>query len=429
MILSVAFSPDGSRIVSGGFDKFVRLWDGHTGQPVGNPLKLQSPVDHVAFTDNGNRIVAVSGDTAQVIYADPDSALATQVGGSKAIQLASMDSGYGIDDEKDRPRITVLRNGALGQYDADTGEPIGKVIASDALVGGTQISSTRDERWIAVIGRDKDVRVLDAHTGQQHGGLMTGHQDSVNTVVFSPDGQLLATAGEDNTVRLWDWKNGRQIGEPLTGHKYGVEELTFSDDGRRLYSLSSDSIRIWDTASRHLIGKPIEALIGLHRMNVSHDDRRIAAADGKNIQQWDAATGEAVGERLIGHDDYVQDVAYSPDDTLLASVSSDRTLRFWDTATGQQIGEPIATIPVGSTQFVDFSPDGRRVFVVAQRVSLDGEPPYVGGGIWQIPAPAAWKDAVCDKLTSNPSDEEWRNWVSEDIPNRDLCSNQPKAPQ
>lgn len=428
-IYSVAFSPDGARVVTGGFDKFVRLWDGHTGEPVGTPLKLQSPVQHVAFTRDGSRIVAVSGDTAQVIYTDPDSALATQVGGSKVTQLTAMQSGYGINDDKAQPRIMVLRDGALRQFDADTGEPAGQVIASDALVGGTQISFTRDDRWLAVIGRDKDVRVLDALTGQQRGAPMTGHQDSVNTVAFSPDGQLLATGSDDNTVRLWDWKQGQQIGEALTGHKYGVQELVFSEDGRRLYSLSDDSIRIWDTASRQPIGKPIEARIRLKGMNISHDGRRIAAADGQTIHQWDAASGEAVGERLAGHDDFVQNVEYSPDDSLLVSVSSDRTLRFWDTATGQQIGEPIATIPVGSTQFVDFSHDGRRVFVVAQKLSLDNKPPFVGGGIWQIPAPATWRDAVCDKLTSNPSDKEWKDWVSDDIPNRELCPNKPNAPQ
>jgi WD40 repeat protein len=386
-------------------------------------------VQHVAFTLDGNRIVAVSGDTAQVIYADPDAALATQVGGSKVIQLAAMESGYGIDDEKDRPRIMVLRDGALRHFDADTGELIGRPIASDALVGGTQVASTRDDRWLAVVGKDNDVRVLDALTGQQHGGPMTGHRDSVNTVTFSPDGQLLATASEDNTVRLWDWKNGRQLGEPLTGHKYGVQELSFSEDGRRLFSLSDDSIRIWDTATRQPVGKPIEALIRLKGMNISHDGRRIAAADGTAIQQWDAASGEPVSDKLSGHDDFVQNVEYSPDDSLLVSVSTDRTLRFWDTATGDQIGEPIVTIPVGAAQFVDFSPDGRRVFVVAQRLSLDNNPPFVGGGIWQIPAPAAWKDAVCDKVTSNPSDKEWKDWVSEDIPNRELCPDHPQAPQ
>ena len=161
-------------------------------------------------------------------------------------------------------------------------------------------------------------------------------------------------------------------------------------------------------------------------MTISPDGRRIAAASFKYIQQWDAESGETVGPQMEGHGEPVNDLAYSPDGTYLVSTSTDNTVRFWDADTGDQIGEPIVTTPAGKTSLVDFSHDGRRVFVVAQRVSLDGNPPFVGGGIWQLPAPAAWKDVLCDKLTSNPSDEEWRNWISPDIDYVPLCDDKPR---
>ncbi|MFC8383106.1 hypothetical protein [Nocardia sp. NPDC057272] len=426
IVQSVAFSPDGGRIVTGGSDKAVRLWDSKTGQPVGNPLGLNAAVRYVAFTPDGDRIVAVADDTGQVFHADPAAALTTKVGGSTAIGPVSVDTRHGVDSRTDRPRILVLRDDVLRRLDVDTGEQIGNVIDSEALRGGTQISFSPDERWLAVVGRDNDIRVLDVANGRQRGAPMKGHNDTLNTVEFSPDGKTLATGSSDNTVRLWDWAEGRQIGEPLTGHKNLVHKIAFSQDGRRLYSLSSDSVRIWDTATRQPVGKAMESDF-FTGMTLSHDGRRIAVADDETIRQWDAESGDAVGEPFKGHDDPIDSVGYSPDGKYLVSASTDHTLRFWDAYTGGQIGQPIVTAPVGQTPLLEFSKDGRRVFIVAQGVSLDGKPPFVGGGIWQLPAPAAWRDALCDKLTSNPSDEQWKNWVSDDLPTAELCWGKPQA--
>ena len=60
---SVAFSPDGQRIVSGSDDSTVRVWDAATGQPVGQPLTGHTgAVTSVAFSPDGKRIVSGSCD-------------------------------------------------------------------------------------------------------------------------------------------------------------------------------------------------------------------------------------------------------------------------------------------------------------------------------------------------------------------------------
>ena len=62
-MLSVAFSPDGKRIVSGSDDKTVRVWDAATGQPIGAPLTGHTgAVNSVAFSPDGKRIVSGSDD-------------------------------------------------------------------------------------------------------------------------------------------------------------------------------------------------------------------------------------------------------------------------------------------------------------------------------------------------------------------------------
>jgi WD40 repeat protein len=425
-IRSVAFSPSGDRVVTAGSDKMIREWDAHTGQPVGDPVGLQSPIYDVAFTRNGNGIVSVSGATVQTFDIDPEARLLVETHGSKVAHLANTKAAYGLYAMTDAPRIAVVGDGTLRWLDPDTGEQIGPTVVSDALRDINHMAMSTDKRWIAIPGSDNTVRILDATSGQPYGGLLKGHGGAIQDMAFSRDGQLLATASDDKTVRLWDWRNGHQIGEPMTGHQDGVQTVDFSTDGRRLISQSRDSIRVWDSASRKAIGKPIGGSDSPYKIStakLSPDGRRIAAATPFTIQEWDADTGEPVGRAMLGNNDQtINDIAYSPGDgRYLVSISQDRTLRFWDATARRQIGEPIDITVVGGTVYVGFSHDARHVFITAVSISLSGSPPFVGGGIWQIPAPTLWADALCDKLASNPSDQQWRDWISPDLDYQEPC--------
>ncbi|HTX98109.1 MAG TPA: hypothetical protein VME67_26720 [Mycobacterium sp.] len=422
-IQSIAFSSTGDRVVTAGTDKMIRLWDAHTGQPVGDPVGLLSPVDGVAFTRQGNRIVGVSGDTVQTLDVDSDAGLPVEAPGSRVAHLADTHAAWVMTT--DPPRIAVVNEGSLRWLDPDTGEQVGPTVVSDALPEiGKLLDISTNMQWLAVAEPDNTVRILDASNGQPSGGLLKGHSDKINDASFSPDGKVIATASNDTTVRLWDWRKGSLIGE-VKGHKYGVQSVNFSQDGRRLVSRSSDSIRTWDTTSGRAIGKPIggpgSAYIYFTSAKLSSDGRRIAAATPFTIQQWDADTGEPVGPPMLGNNNkQINDIAYSPDGRYLVSISQDKTLRFWDSTSDQQIGEPVDITAMGAALYVGFSHDARRVFIAAAPMSLSGSPP-LGGGIWQIPAPTVWADGLCDKLVLNPSEQQWKDWISPDVPYQEPC--------
>jgi WD domain, G-beta repeat len=86
--------------------------------------------------------------------------------------------------------------------------------------------------------------------------ILQGHENGVEFVAFSPDGQTLASGSVDNTIRLWDLRQPAAVPTVLRGHENWVSSVAFSPDGQTLASGSGDrTSRIWSARTEILAEK------------------------------------------------------------------------------------------------------------------------------------------------------------------------------
>lgn len=214
-------------------------------------------------------------------------------------------------------------------------------------------------------------RVIDTATRET---IHTTDMDTVHKAAFSPDDHILALAANENLVHLYrtdTWKlAGTIIQDPNAGadlpnsRRYFVNSLAFSPDGRTLaIGYLNQKVALWDVTDV----SPIKVISGLDGIGInmafSNDGSKLAMVGNANVGYLYSLDSGEVDANFIGHGRTIIQVAFSPDDSRIVTISTDRNVKLWETRTGLEIMTLYRSNPDVYPLGVSFSEDGRDLFV------------------------------------------------------------------
>ena len=248
-VLSVAFAPDSTRLASAGRAGALRVWDARTGNPIGASIATgQNLLTSVAFTPDGQRIVTGGGNSVRIWDAASGQAVGAPMIHDELVRaIAISPDGRRIVSAG----VEGANFGRLKLWDAAAGQLIAETQRDNGIRGLRGLAFSPDGRYVEFAGTEGTLTLADASTLEPLDRPFEGHWDSVRGLAFSPDGHMIASASEDKTIRLWNADTGLQITDALTGHSSAVNSVAFSPDGRRIVSSGDDgTVRLWPATAR-----------------------------------------------------------------------------------------------------------------------------------------------------------------------------------
>ncbi|KAG8532992.1 uncharacterized protein KY384_001774 [Bacidia gigantensis] len=380
-VQSVEFSRDSNRLLSSGSDDVIKVWNVTSFVLI--VQIISTGLTAVAFSLDGWQI-ASGGCRDEIklwnsITGECERTMMGDVGYATAIAYSPRYGSFASASGYDPGLITL--------WDHTAGTPVKTFVAHPKYVASLVFSS--DGRMIASGSGDNMIKLWDSITGHVL-AIFSGHTMSVNSLTFSPNDEQLASGSRDETIRLWDCGSGRMTLNTPTNIDGSIDSLAFAPNGRSILSVSrSGALRLWDNTETNFKQSPTKSVESQSTssstgcVTFSFDGKLFASASLKQVEFdidkpesfkrksnpmagrilitiVDAALGTFVRNIQTDHEDFITQLAFSPDGNWIASTAMDMTMKIWNSVTGKLQKTLTVKGPAHFTA-MKFSPDGLMI--------------------------------------------------------------------
>ncbi|KAK0470662.1 quinon protein alcohol dehydrogenase-like superfamily [Armillaria novae-zelandiae] len=355
-VQSLAFSPDGSKIITSGGGRFrtdeylLRLWDTATGVEAVPALEIDGG-SFVEFLQNGEIILSAS--TTGTLWT-LDSTTGKVISELKRAEWATVSGQFGTHETFTR----LPTDGTAGaeQVGAQTDASKSQTIADDSVTStskGLHLSNT----LLNLTGVDLDDNSI----------TRTFRPLPFTRAAFSRQGKFAVLGSEDGRLCVIDLARRRQKFSALKGPSLKKRDVArffrsidFSLDGSSFAAGAGDgTISIWETVS----GKELTSLKGhsdeVTALQYGDCDKIISSSEDGTIRTWNALTGDALQVVMAENTLEYQPLGMDPHGTIVVSTSVDGTMRLWDVTSGKERVSLEGNFNAVSA--IAFSSDGSRL--------------------------------------------------------------------
>jgi WD40 repeat protein len=387
-VSSVVFSPDGRYLAASAYNGAIQIWDRSSGTPVlvSSSLQLPRAVYSLAFgtspekglfllaagcaeqTCASNSIgdpaaVDAQGSVGRIIFkrwfADSNfndsSATSFELSGNRVYSTAISGNGRwlaaaGCKLFSRRPTPEPHRGNACAagflyilELDNEDAPLLSLDAGEGAIMAVTFAPGSDEQPLLAAGGDDRLIRLWQPGYRESDPALvttLTGHNEEIRSLAFSPTDPILVSGGHDGDVSLWDISSPYPVVQVLGNSAGWIRTVAFDSTGRHMVSAHGNGqVRLWEIVPEHPLSEP-----GI----------------------------------LPGHASYIRAIAFSPnrDEPMLVSAAEDGTIRIWHVENGQAV---VRTVPIRQdspglkVSSLSFNADGSSLAIADER-----------GGVWKI---------------------------------------------
>ncbi|MFJ4429086.1 WD40 repeat domain-containing protein [Streptomyces bobili] len=334
-------------LVTAGEDARIALWDAESGDQCAPPLVGHT--DQITCLD-----LMVEGDRTYIVSAAADSDVRVwdvqePVSPSRRPGHRGHVTCMHSDDRSVPVLLTGGGDGFVRRWRVEDPDEVCEPLLGGSLSFNTFTATAQNDTQI-VITADSDEILIYNESGEPSDAPLTGHTGEVTALATATvDGRrVIVSGGDDHTVRLWDLARQSPVGEPLTGHEAGVLCVATAEMSGAPVALTGAmdcTVRVWNLGSHSQLGamsghtgwvwSVTAATLGGRLVAVS------ASAD-RTARIWDVFSERELFV-LTGHTDVIFAVCTGTFNghSVVFTGSHDRTVRTWDLRTGRQLGETL----------------------------------------------------------------------------------------